>query len=336
MTPKIAASLIVAGLATAGFTAVAWGQPAPAPSFVLPLACRIGQTCEIQHYLDRDPGPGVLDYRCGHRTYDKHNGIDIRLLDLRAEQGAGTAVLAAAAGKVSRLRDGAPDISIRAPGAGSVVNKECGNGVVIDHGGGWETQYCHLQKGSIGVAIGQPVAAGQAIAKAGLSGDTEFPHLHFTVRRAMKIVDPFAPDPAREGQCGAAAGTLWSPATARDLAYKAGVVLNAGWAGRPIAAGDVETGAIAAPTQASPAVVAYFRLIGLAQGDVLDLSLVGPRGETLAKVSQPPLDHDKDQYFSMIGKKGAPGSWGKGAYRAEVRVIRGGAVALSRRIELNL
>ena len=67
-----------------------WAQtpaPAPTPRLGFPLACEIGRTCEIQHYVDRDPGPGVLDYRCGRRTYDKHDGIDIRLLDMTAEQG---------------------------------------------------------------------------------------------------------------------------------------------------------------------------------------------------------------------------------------------------------
>ena len=38
--------------------------------------------------------------------------------------------------------------------------------VVIDHGGGWETQSCHLARGSIRVKVGQAVAAGQPIARA--------------------------------------------------------------------------------------------------------------------------------------------------------------------------
>ena len=68
---------------------------AATPVLALPLACTAGKTCAVQHYVDRDPGPGVVDYRCGRRTYDKHNGIDIRLMTMTAQR-AGVAVLAAA------------------------------------------------------------------------------------------------------------------------------------------------------------------------------------------------------------------------------------------------
>ena len=99
-------------------------RPAPggAPVLAFPLACEPGRTCEVQHYVDRDPGPGTRDYRCGPQTYEKHNGIDIRLLDMAAAR-RGVAVLAAAAGKVTRLRDGVADISIRAPGAPSRTSR---------------------------------------------------------------------------------------------------------------------------------------------------------------------------------------------------------------------
>src|SRR5580765_6359429 len=63
------------------------------PKLAFPLACQIGRTCEVQNYVDRDPGPGALDYHCGHRTYQGHSGVDIRLLDM-AQQRAGVAVLA--------------------------------------------------------------------------------------------------------------------------------------------------------------------------------------------------------------------------------------------------
>src|SRR5260370_22779380 len=88
------------------------------PKFALPLACEIGRTCEVQHYVDRDPGPGVLDYRCGRRTNDRHDGIDFRLTDTAAQR-AGVDVMAAAGGRAIAVRDGVPDIPIRPPGAPS-------------------------------------------------------------------------------------------------------------------------------------------------------------------------------------------------------------------------
>src|SRR3712207_7690329 len=54
-----------------------------------------------------------------------------------------------------------------------ISNAECGNGVVIGHGEGWETQYCHLANGSLQVKPVERVRAGQPIARIGLSGQTE-------------------------------------------------------------------------------------------------------------------------------------------------------------------
>ena len=36
--------------------------PPLGPELVLPVDCVLGATCEIQNYVDRDPGPGARDY----------------------------------------------------------------------------------------------------------------------------------------------------------------------------------------------------------------------------------------------------------------------------------
>jgi len=325
----LASVLAVAAVAPALSRAAAEG-----PKLGFPLACEIGRTCEVQHYVDRDPGQGVSDYHCGHRTYDKHNGIDIRLLDMAAQR-RGVNVLAAAPGRVARLRDGVADISVRAAGAPSVAGQECGNGVVIDHGEGWETQYCHLAKGSVQVKIGDAVEAGTPIARVGLSGQTEFPHLHLTVRHAGQIVDPFAPGPLTPGACAPQA-SMWTPQAARALAYKAGVILNAGFAPGPVTNETIEAGGIAAPTAAAPALVAYMRAVELQVGDALEITLRGPDGATLAANRLPPLDRDKAQYFTMLGRKRPPAGWKPGRYSAELTVWRAGKVAIQKRIETTL
>src|SRR4051812_14619690 len=127
------------------------GAPALAqspPVLGLPLDCTLGRDCFVQNYVDHDPTPGSRDFTCGGRTYNAHNGTDFRLQDHLARQ-KGVAVLAAAGGTVDRLRDGEPDVSVRVSGQASVTNKECGNAVVINHPGGWSTQYCHMARGSI-------------------------------------------------------------------------------------------------------------------------------------------------------------------------------------------
>lgn len=303
------------------------------PSLALPLACQVGRTCEVQNYIDRDPGPGVLDYHCGKSTYNGHTGTDIRVLDL-AMQRAGVSVLAAAPGKVLRLRDGVPDVLITDPKAPRDESIGCGNAVVIDHGGGWITGYCHMARGSVRVKVGQAVAAGEPLGRVGLSGDTQFPHLHFEVRHDGALVDPFAPQPVSAGAC-ARQPQMWNAATARQLAYKDGAILNAGLAGAPLDPGGVEEGAPAPVTASSGAIVVYVRAINLAPGDVIDLALSGPGGPLVAHPHEPMPGH-KAQYFYMIGRKRPAGGWPSGRYVGDIRVRRAGKVVLQRRVEARL
>ncbi len=248
------------------------------PRLSLPIACKVGETCALQNHVDRDPGPGAKDYRCGRETYQAHGGVDIRLLDMAAQK-RGVDVLAAAPGRVSRLRDGVPDISIKSPDAPPLAGQDCGNGVVIDHGDGWETQYCHLARGSVRVKQGDQVATGQPIAQVGLSGNTEYPHVHLTVRRGTTTIDPFAPGLA-PGACdpnATAANGMWDAAAAKSLAYVSGAVLNTGFAARQLSMDDIEAGGVAAPTPKSPLLIAYVRAINLQAGDVQAIAITPPR-----------------------------------------------------------
>jgi hypothetical protein len=290
-----------------------------------PVACKIGATCEIQHYVDRVTGSGAQDYRCGTATYDGHNGTDIRLSTLAAER-AGVHVLAAATGRLLRARDDMGDVSIRLTGRAAVQGRECGNGLVLAHGSGLETQYCHMAKGSLVVRPGQMVAAGQILGHVGLSGDTEFPHLHITVRQNGQVVDPFAlGEPA--GACSGGT-SLWAPALMADLAYKAGAVLNAGFATRQVTAADIEDGiGQDAPNPDAPALVAFVRAISLRDGDVQQLELSGPDGP-IAQYSAQPLNSNKDEVYVTAGRKRPPGGWSAGTYTASFRVLREGRAML--------
>jgi hypothetical protein len=302
---------------------------------VLPVSCEIGRTCFIQQYVDLDPSKGIQDHRCGTLTYDGHDGTDFRVPNLNVQK-AGVDVLAAAPGRVLRTRDGTPDISVRAVGRNRVEGTECGNGVVVAHEGGWETQYCHMAKDSVAVHSGDTVRAGQIIGRVGMSGLAEFPHLHFTVRRDSETVDPFAPD-ARPDTCGGPT-SLWDEASRAALTYEPSAVINTGFAPGPVTMEAIESGRAEAATPAAdpPALVAFVRAIGLKGGDVQRLSLIGPDGRTLRENRAEPLDRDKAQYMLFVGLPRPPAGWPTGSYRALYTIEREGRPALERSFGLDL
>jgi hypothetical protein len=304
-------------------------------SLRLPVACEIGSTCVIQHYVDRDPSPAAQDYQCGTLTYAGHTGTDIRVPTLAAQK-AGVDVLAAAGGKVLRVRDGMEDISITGRGRESVENLECGNGLVIEHGQGWETQYCHMAKGSLAVKPGDMVTAGQRLGRVGLSGMTEFPHLHLTVRKDGKVVDPFAYG-APEKSCGGGT-SLWDPSIRQALAYRPGSVLYTGFATRPVKMEAIESGEAGreTPTTDAPALVAFVRAVGLQGGDEQVLTVFAPDGQVLAENKAPPLDRNKAQWMMFAGKRQPNGGFPAGTYRAVYQVVRDGKPAVEKTFQLDL
>jgi murein DD-endopeptidase MepM/ murein hydrolase activator NlpD len=307
--------------------------PARAFELGLPIACTLGSDCFVQQYVDRDPGPGIRDYACGAATNDGHDGTDIRVKTL-ADVDRGVAVLAAAPGVIKGLRDGMPDrVVANDAGRAAVKDRECGNGVVIDHGEGWETQYCHMRRGSVAVAKGAKVAAGETLGDVGYSGLAQFPHVHLTVRHNGKAVDPFAPGEANSN-CGIAADTLWSGAVRDRLAYSGGDLLALGFAPAALDFDRLLSAPISAPDDKSPALVAYAWAINLRGGDRIDVMLAGPDGRLATNSAT--LDRDKAQYMLFAGKKLTLATWPPGRYTAHVVITRNGASFIDREEVLNL
>ena len=226
------------------------------------------------------------------------------------------------------------DVSIRTAGKAAIAGKECGNGVLIEHAGGWNTQYCHMAKGSVRVKPGDQLTTGQPIGLVGLSGDTEFFHLHFTVRHRGKTVDPFAYG-APENSCGGGR-SLWAASLGEQIQYRPREILDFGFAGiaptmELIESGEIEKHPVATT---SDALVAYVRAIGLQAGDQQTLSVQGPGGTALPTNTLPALDRDKAQFLVLAGKKRAEAAWPAGRYVATYTVTRDGAEVLRKSFEI--
>lgn len=295
--------------------------PASAEIVLLrPIDCAPGPDCFVQNHVDHDPGPGFADFACGHLGYDGHDGTDFALGSL-AQMRRGVAVLAPAAGVVRATRDGMPDIASNAPGAPDRDGRDCGNAIVIDHAGGYSTQLCHLARGSVAVRRGDPVAAGQPIANVGLSGLTEFPHVHMTLRHNDNLVDPFRPTAGADSCDTAPATSLWSP----PLDYVPARLTGFGITTTPpdlATLNDSPPPPLRRLPRDAPALVIWTTLLGPASGDRLVFRLIGPGGLHLEHTET--LTRDQARALRYFGQSRPPGGWPGGTYRAEVEFHRDG------------
>ena len=157
------AVLAAAGIGAAGLAAIllAGHRPGPvaAPGPLVPgavLTQPFGCTAVVVEPSDPDCPSGHF-----------HSGIDLAAP-------SGTPVSAPLAGLASTGFQGG----------------SCGSYVLLDHGGGLATLYCHLSR--VLVTGGQPVPAGAAIGEVGSTGNSTGPHLHFEVHLRGRLLDPAA------------------------------------------------------------------------------------------------------------------------------------------------
>ena len=111
------------------------------------------------------PRNAIVTSPFGPRWRGIHEGIDID-----AERG-------------DPIKSAADGIVIKA-GKGTGYGKM----VKIDHGGGYVTVYAHLSK--IKVKLGEKVKRGDVIGKAGNTGTSSGPHLHFEIQENGTPIDP--------------------------------------------------------------------------------------------------------------------------------------------------
>lgn len=321
---------LLACLSTASLAAVAVRE---APRLDLPVACEPGRTCFIQHHVDIDPGPGTKDFACGSASYDGHDGVDIRALSAAAAS-QGIEVIAAADGRVLRIRDGMVDAFPRELGKRAITDRECGNAVIVAHVGGLETQYCHLRQGSVTVKAGQSVVRGQALGQIGYSGLADFAHLHFSVRKDGRIIDPFSGlaggrDAGRSSACRSAGsekeGTLWTPDTVARMPYRSSDIIQAGFVSALPRWEDLEHdhARVATVTATSPQLLLFARSVNLGARDRLHFRIDGPAGFLMVQASEP-TGRNKAIFVTAAGRTLQAARWPAGLYTGTVEIRRDG------------
>ena len=122
--------------------------------FRLPIAAKFRWSSPYGNRID--PIAGVKSF---------HTGTDMACP-------TGTPILAAMSGKVTTTG----------------LNRVYGNYVIIDHGNGYQTLYAHMSK--IIASKGQWVSQATRIGLVGSTGYSTGPHLHFTVYKNGKLIDP--------------------------------------------------------------------------------------------------------------------------------------------------
>jgi hypothetical protein len=132
--------LVAAAIPAVALVVVAAPSASAAPNFQVPFTC--GTTVTAATFGGHNPA----------------NSVDFQKSGI-----TGMPVLASAAGTVSRVDN---------EGATSY-----GRWIEIDHGGGYRTRYAHLSLQQ--VSVGQKVALGKQIGKAGATGGVSGPHLHY-------------------------------------------------------------------------------------------------------------------------------------------------------------
>lgn len=325
------------------FQATSQAAPAtatPPIALALPIDCKPGVDCWIVNYVDVDPSDKRRDYRCGQMSYDGHKGTDIGLAN-EALIETDVPVLAAAAGRVVGTRDGEPDAGAAGIDAAKAAGRECGNGVRIEHGDGWVTQYCHLREGSLVVQAGQEITAGQRLGAVGLSGMTEFPHVHLSLSRDGEMVDPFR-GVAGGPECGLGTQPLWDePTLAALAAQRAPVLLDAAFFDGVPEADSAAAGTAARTVLArdAEAIVLWFRAAGVEPGDTGRVTITAPDG-TMVIDETATFDRHQASVYRAFGLRNSPRRFPDGLpsgdWRGRVETQRDGRTTGERAISVRV
>lgn len=302
-------------------------QPPPnAPTLSLPIDCTIGEDCWVVNYLDMDTTGNIEDLRCGMRSYNGHKGTDIALPD-RMSMFSGVDVLAPADGTVIGIRNTEADHDGTRPNLTKArqTGKTCGNGVDIYLGNEWTAKLCHLKQGSVVVKPEDKVKRGQKIAEVGLSGLSEFAHLHIALSYKDTPVDPFTGLP-QGADCippgkNLPGQSLWAEDS--GMAYSPVDLYAAGFSSKLPDYKRLKENTFAPSSLPIESKVMTFWVIGfgLSAGDKMDIVIRDPHDQVFAQHHEV-HDRNSAQYMYWIGKKTEKTPLVTGPYTATATLTR--------------
>ncbi len=316
MSNKYTLSAFVFILST--FTSLAQAEDT---KFIFPLACTYTKDCWAVNYVDVDASQSAKDFRCNKKSYDGHKGTDFALGSI-TQMRNGVDVLAAASGTVLRVRDGESDHLKTSEELDDLKSrkKECGNGILIDHGNGLQTIYCHLKKDSIVVKPEQPIKVGEKIAQIGQSGLAEFPHLHFGVIHDDSILDPYT-GLSNTQECGTIDTPLWHENL--HINYNPVAIFDGGFRNTAPDFEQIKRGQKSPETIPvhSAALVFWGGFYNVEEGDQVIMTVTDPNGDTFTQRKETVNKTRARQYY-YAGRKVGHVQLIPGIYKGHISITR--------------
>lgn len=171
------------------------------------------------------------------------------------------------------------------------------------------------------VAVGDQVQAGDPLGQVGLSGETQFPHVHLNLFRDGAAIDPFDGQPVTQ-VCGEGGASLWEDAS---VGYEPLALLSAELGGSVPDQDQVWLGgADQGLSVNAQAMVLTGKALGARAGDRWRFQIWAPDGAVFYDGTSE-IDKDQQFVFRYGGRKAPDGGLVPGQWRGTITVTRNGA-----------